>query len=89
MTPKQRAAIQDRDIAQITSDCTAKRIYLSLHFVTTEFDYLTGRRFATQLLEHLERIAPDGPTTPETERDHQSPASGVRDALEGTWHDLE
>jgi hypothetical protein len=59
MTPKQRALIQDRDITQITSDITTKRIYIELHFVTTEFDYITGKRFATQLLEHLERIAPN------------------------------
>jgi hypothetical protein len=57
MTPK-RTILQDQDISQITSDIKTKRVYIELHFVTTEFDYATGRAFAAQLLKHLERIAP-------------------------------
>ena len=60
MMPK-RTILQDRDISQITSNVTTKRVYLELHFCTTEFDYETGCVFAAQLLKHLERIAPDGP----------------------------
>lgn len=54
-----RTILQDRDISQITSDIKTKRVYVELHFVTTEFDYDTGRAFVAQLLKHLERIAPD------------------------------
>jgi len=54
--------LQDRDIAQITSNVKTQRLYVELHFVTAEFDYQTGRRFAAQLLAHLERIAPHGKT---------------------------
>lgn len=54
-----KSLLQDRDITQITSDAATKRVYIELHFVTTEFDYDTGKRFAAQLLSHLERIAPD------------------------------
>ena len=53
-----RTILQDRNISQITSNVTTKRVYIELHFCTTEFDYATGRRFAAQLLKHLERIAP-------------------------------
>ncbi len=59
MTPK-RTILQDRTIAQINSDVKKKCIYLELHFVTTEFEYDTGRIFVAQLLDHLERISPHG-----------------------------
>ena len=63
MTPK-RPILQDRDIAQMTINTKTKRLYLELHFVTVELDYNTGRVFAAQLLDGLERIAPDGPAPP-------------------------
>jgi len=57
-----RTVLQDRDLAQITSNVKTKSVYIELHFVTAEFDYPQGMAFATQLLAHLERIAPDGKT---------------------------
>ena len=85
-----RPLLQDRDISQITSNITTKRVYLTLHFVTAEFDYDTGRAFAAQLLEQLERIAPDGPTTThQTERDRQPSAVRVQREAAADWRDLE
>lgn len=57
-----RTILQDRDIVSITSNIATQTVWLELHFVTAEFDYETGRRFAAQLLEHLDRIAPEGKT---------------------------
>lgn len=54
-----RPILQDRDLTNITSDVATQRVYVELHFVTAEFDYHTGKRFASQLLLHLERIAPN------------------------------
>ena len=59
MTVK-RTVLQDEDVSQITSNVKTKTISVTLHFVTAEFDYDSGKLFATQLLTHLERIAPDG-----------------------------
>lgn len=57
-----RPILQDRDIAQISSNVKTRSVLVELHFVTAEFDYERGTVFATQLLSHLERIAPHGPT---------------------------
>lgn len=59
-----KSLLQDRDITTVSSDGATQRVYVTLHFVTAEFDYATGKRFVNQLLSHLERIAPAG--TPHT-----------------------
>ena len=61
MTVK-RTILQDQDITTITSNVQTHTVYVTLHFVTAEFDYDTGKAFAAQLLAHLERIAPHGRT---------------------------
>lgn len=53
-----KSLLQDRDITTVSSDGATQRVYVTLHFVTAEFDYHTGKRFVNQLLSHLERIAP-------------------------------
>lgn len=82
-----RAILQDRDISQVTSNVKTKRLYVALHFTTAEFDYDTGRIFVAQLLEHLERIAPNA--THQTERDHQPTEIRVRAEIEESWHHME
>lgn len=65
--PRHRTDVQDKTPQDLTVDLERKRLYLTLHFVTAEFDYQTGMDFALMVREAVDRIAPDLPkkSTPE------------------------
>jgi hypothetical protein len=58
---RKRTTVQDQSPQELTVDLERAKVYLSLHFVTAEFDYQTGMDFAIQFRAMVERIAPQLP----------------------------
>lgn len=55
---RHRTNIQDVSAQELTVDLERHLIYLSLHFVTAEFDYQTGMDFAVKFRAMVDAIAP-------------------------------
>ena len=64
---RNRTDCQDVTIQELTTDLERSKVYLTFHFVTVEFDYMTGMEFAAQLKAACQRIAPtlSGKSTPD------------------------
>ena len=64
---RKRTTVQDVTISEMTTDLELKKVYITLHFVTVEFDYYMGMDFVNQLRAKLDLIAPILPhkSTPE------------------------
>ena len=58
---RHRTDVQDITVSELTIDLPQRKLYLTFHFVTIEFDYLTGMDFVDQLRAKLDLIAPDLP----------------------------